>query len=91
MAYEVDAKPKGPKHKMEDGVGCESCHGPGSAYKSRKIMKAISEGTEDGAKYGLVTPTEETCVECHNKKSPTYKDFKFEEMAAKIAHPVPKK
>lgn len=90
-AHGVDAKLKGPKFKTEEGVGCESCHGPGSAYKGRKVMQNIYDGKVDGAKYGLVKPTEETCVTCHNEESPTFKGFKFEEMVAKIAHPVPKK
>lgn len=90
-AFGVAANLKGPKLKTENGVGCESCHGPGSAYKGRKIMKDIYEGKVDGKKYGLVMPTEETCVKCHNKENPFHKEFKFAEMAAKIAHPVPEK
>lgn len=89
-AFGVDAKLKGPKLKLEEGVSCEVCHGPGSAYKGRKLMKAIYEGKEDGAKYGLIKPTEDVCVKCHNEESPTFKEFKFDEMVAKIAHPVPK-
>jgi hypothetical protein len=89
-AYGVDAKLRGAKLTLEEGVSCEVCHGPGSAYKSRKLMKAIYEGKQDGAKYGLIKPTEETCVKCHNKESPTFTEFKFDEMVAKIAHPVPK-
>jgi hypothetical protein len=90
-AFGVDEKLKGPKLTMEEGVSCESCHGPGSGYKKRKIMLAIYAGKEDGAKYGLVIPTEKVCKTCHNEESPVYKGFNFKEMAAKIAHPVPKK
>ncbi|MFQ5752663.1 MAG: multiheme c-type cytochrome [bacterium] len=90
-AHGVDAKLKGPKFKVEDGVGCESCHGPGSAYKGRKVMQDLYAGKLDKAKYGLVLPTEKTCVQCHNEESPAYKEFKFKEMVAKIAHSVPKK
>lgn len=89
-AFGVDAKLKGPKLTMEEGVGCEVCHGPGSGYKSKKVMAAIWAGTEDAAKHGLVMPTEEVCVKCHNEESPRYKEFKFEESAKAIAHPVPK-
>lgn len=74
---------------MEEGVGCESCHGPGSEYKSMKVMKQIYEGKAEGAKYGLMIPTEETCKSCHNEKSPTFKGFDFKKYWAKIAHPVP--
>ncbi len=89
-AHGVDAKLKGPKLTLEEGVSCEACHGPGSAYKGQKLMKDIYDGKVDGAKYGLIEPTEEVCVKCHNKESPTFKGFNYKEMAAKIAHPVPK-
>ena len=72
--------------QMADGVQCEACHGPGSLYKSRKIMKVRA----DAVAAGLVIPDEKTCTGCHNDESPTYKGFVFAEMAKKIAHPNPK-
>ncbi len=68
-----------------EGVSCESCHGPGSMYKSATIMKdqALS------LKNGLILPTEEVCKSCHNSGSPTFKGFNYAEMSAKIAHPDP--
>ena len=39
----------------------------------------------------MVIPTAETCTVCHNDKSPTFKEFDFEKMAAKIAHANPEK
>jgi hypothetical protein len=71
--------------KMDEGVGCESCHGPGSMYKGASIMKNL----ELAKTKGLVVPTEETCKTCHNSNSPTFKGFNFAEMKAKIAHPDP--
>lgn len=88
-AYSVDAKLKGPALKLEEGVGCEACHGPGSEYKKLKIMREIYAGNLDGKKYGLIKPTEEVCVTCHNEESPAYKEFKYEEMIAKIEHSIP--
>jgi len=72
-----------------DGVGCESCHGAGSDYKSNKTMTGIHEKTLKGADFGLVSPTRETCKGCHNDKSPTYKALKFPEDSTKIAHGIP--
>ncbi len=86
-AHGVDAAQLGKKYKVEDGVGCESCHGPGSDYKKMKVMK--DEAAAVAA--GLVIPDEKTCVQCHNDKSPTFKGFDFEERFAKIAHPIPGK
>ncbi len=60
-------------------VGCEDCHGPGSAHlkvpMSDKAAKIAS----------IKKPTEETCEGCHTKAiSP---DFKFAERS-KLVHPV---
>lgn len=86
----VDAKLLGPKYSIEEGVGCESCHGPGSEYKSKKVMDGLFAKTIEPASVGLILPTEENCKKCHNDKSPTFKGFDFEKMKAQIAHPVPK-
>ena len=58
------------------GVGCESCHGPGSKHKETQ--------TED---YGMVDA--EGCIVCHEEEhSP---NFQFDDYWQKIAHPVVKK
>ena len=41
--YNIEAALLGEKFKMEDGVQCETCHGPGSDYKTLKIMKSREE------------------------------------------------
>lgn len=90
--YDVaDVKLIGAKFKVDDGVQCETCHGPGSAYKTLKVMK----DHEASVKNGLIVwkdkaEIEKGCKGCHNEQSPTFKEFKFEEMWAKIAHTVPK-
>ena len=72
--------------KVEEGVSCESCHGPGSVYKNMAIMKSREKSMENG----LILPTKEVCVKCHKKEgNPFYKPFNFEEAYAKIAHPDP--
>jgi hypothetical protein len=88
-AYGVDAKCLGEKFNVAQGVGCEACHGPGADYISMKTMKGLASGEIEAASVGLVEPTKETCVACHNDKSPTFKGFEFEKMVAKIAHPIP--
>jgi len=75
----------GAKYSVEEGVTCEACHGPGEKYKSMKIMK----DKELALKNGLIVPTEELCVSCHNKESPTYKPFKFAEAVKAIDHSYP--
>ena len=85
--YGLDASRYEKKYAMEEGVSCESCHGPGSDYKNIKIMKDIEQAKANG----LLIPTEETCKKCHNEASPTFKEFNFEERYAEIAHPKPSK
>lgn len=75
------------KYKVEDGVGCESCHGPGADYWKMSVMKDRDQSVANG----LVLPTAETCTQCHNADGPTFTGFNFDEAYAKIAHPNPKK
>jgi hypothetical protein len=75
----------GKKFKVEDGVGCESCHGAGEDYKKKSVM----ESREASIAAGMIVPTEETCKGCHNEESPTYKEFDYEKALAQVAHPYP--
>ena len=73
-----------------NGVTCESCHGAGQYYKAKKVMCRITAGTVDPASVAMIAADEATCVRCHNDQSPTWPgSFNYEEMAAKIAHPLP--
>lgn len=71
--------------KPDEGVSCESCHGPGSMYKSAGIMR----NQKLALTKGMILPTEEVCVQCHNDESPTFKGFNYDEYKAKIAHDDP--
>lgn len=70
---------------VAEGVSCESCHGPGSGYKTIPIMKS----REQSIAKGLIIPTEKECKKCHNEESPHYKGFNFAEAVKKISHPNP--
>ncbi len=76
--------------KADEGVSCETCHGPGSVYKSASIMRnkklALSKG--------MIEPTEETCKVCHLGDKPAghpeaKKAWNFEEFKNMIAHDDP--
>ncbi|MBC8192847.1 MAG: hypothetical protein H8E18_10735 [FCB group bacterium] len=72
-------------------VGCEVCHGAGDAYKKKKVMQGIYSDSLKAVDYGLITiPPEETCLKCHNERSPSFKPFNYEERVKEIAHPFPK-
>jgi hypothetical protein len=74
------------KIKPEDGVTCESCHGPGKKYMAKSTMEDRAKAVEAG----LVYPATQSCTLCHNDKSPTWKGFDEKAMVEKIAHPDPK-
>lgn len=70
-----------PSFVKEDGVQCETCHGPGSEYKVMAVMKDHAEAVAAG-----LTPisvqdgsAEKLCKTCHNQQSPTFKGFNFKE------------
>ena len=74
------------KIKVEEGVSCESCHGPGKKYMPKSTM-------EDRAKSvaaGMIYPATQSCTKCHNSESPNFKGFDEKAYFAKIAHPDPK-
>ncbi len=73
--------------KAEEGVSCESCHGPGSAYKSMSVMK----NKDLSLSKGLIVPNEAVCKKCHNEESPDFKGFDYDKYSAKIAHKNPSK
>ncbi len=83
------------KGEVIDNVTCEACHGPGSDYKSPKIMskKKFADDPKGALKAaqeaGLVMPpTEETCMRCHKKEgNPNFKPFDYEKMKL-LVHPV---
>jgi len=71
--------------RLDEGVSCESCHGPGSMYKSASVMR----DREMSISMGMILPEEAVCRKCHNSKSPTFKSFNYGEALKKIAHPDP--
>ncbi|MFC2114347.1 multiheme c-type cytochrome [Bacteroidota bacterium] len=67
---------------VEEGVTCEACHGPGSAYKSASVMRDRKAAVAKG----MIIPDEKLCKKCHNSESPTFKGFDYAKYLAKIAH-----
>ena len=70
----------------EEGIQCEACHGAGSDYYSMSVMKDKAKAMAAG----LIMPTKEVCLKCHNSESPNYKEFNYDEFYKKIAHPMKK-
>lgn len=77
---------------LEEGVSCESCHGPGSEYSSKRVKDALEAGEVTAEEIGLLRPTEETCRGCHKPEgNPFHEEFVFDDYVEKIAHPNPEK
>lgn len=64
------------------GVQCESCHGAGSMYAPRFVMK----DAELAKLLGLEKVTEERCAPCHSKDTPSLREFVFAEKVELVRH-----
>ena len=64
------------------GVQCEACHGPGSEYKSMKVMKE----RDAAMAAGLVLPAEEVCTGCHTNAPHEVPAFNYAEAVKKGVH-----
>lgn len=80
---------KAPELK-EEGVTCEVCHGPGSAYRKLSIMKSREESVKNGLiAYNSPDEIKAHCLNCHENAH--NKTFDFTAAWEKIKHPVPEK
>ncbi|MFH0866530.1 MAG: cytochrome c family protein [Bacteroidota bacterium] len=87
-AASVDASLVDATLTKEEGVSCESCHGPGSTYKSMAIMKVQADALANG----LIVPDKATCEKCHTKEgNPFYKPFNYDSAIVKVSHKNPTK
>ena len=84
--YGADSSLFGEAFVKADGVQCEACHGAGGDYMSMSVMKDKAAAIAAG----MVIPTKEVCVKCHNSESPNFTGFDFEKFYPEIAHPMPK-
>ena len=84
------------KGAVMENVECEACHGPGSLYKSPKIMSK-SKYKKDAEKQramaveaGLILVDENNCLGCHGADRPEghipAKEFNFSEMVEQVKH-----
>ena len=74
-----------------DGVQCEKCHGPGSEYMDAAVMM----DREAAMKAGLMMPTMEDCMGCHEVKGShvaihQLPKIDIEQAVSEITHPTPK-
>ncbi|MFT5122625.1 MAG: hypothetical protein ACI9TH_000190 [Kiritimatiellia bacterium] len=85
--------------EVELGVTCQSCHGPGDAYKSKEVH---GKDRATGIAAGMIFPSlEKSCTHCHNDRNPTWNPDRYtlkdgtksgfdpEQAYEKIKHPMP--
>jgi formate-dependent nitrite reductase cytochrome c552 subunit len=85
-AADTPAEFRGPTFHIEEGVQCETCHGPGERYATEEVMKDIQKAIS----LGLRMPAKEMCLSCHIPK-PSHafmnqKPFDFGAAYKNIAH-----
>jgi len=102
--YDVKTKSAPDNIKIEDGIQCETCHGPASNHikDGKTLMFQPNKAGSIDLLAHLQLPTADTCKQCHNPESPTWnpeqfttKDgkkvgFDFDQAKKIIAHPDPK-
>ncbi len=72
----------------EEGVGCEACHGPGSAYKKMSVMKDHAESVKNGMTgYSGPDAVKKQCLSCHENAHESA--FDFDAAWEKVKHPRP--
>jgi len=81
-----------PGFRVEDGVQCEKCHGPGSEYMDEKVMR----DPEAARRAGLRKFTKRDCAVCHYVKGShaavlRRPQLDVDDAWEKLAHPVPKR
>ncbi len=66
---------------LDEGVGCEACHGPGSEYQ----FEAVMMDRQAALAAGLKEANRDTCLTCHAEAHG--KPFEYEMASIAIAHP----
>jgi YVTN family beta-propeller protein len=69
-------------YTLDEGVGCEACHGAGSAF----AVEAVMRDEPAALQAGLQPVNRDTCLPCHEKAHG--KPFDYDESVKKIAHPL---
>jgi YVTN family beta-propeller protein len=84
----VPEEHRAPGFHMEEGVKCESCHGPGENHAKKESMK----DKEAAMEAELLIPKESNCVTCHKPKDShkilKKKPFDYATFWGKIAHSI---
>lgn len=60
-------------------VQCEACHGPAGEHMAVPLSDKVKKAET------MKKPTEANCKTCHNKESPTFKEFKFEDLKKELS------
>jgi hypothetical protein len=101
--YNYEKEEFHPKLKKEDGVQCETCHGPGSLHQKDGQAFLFQKKTDLDMSANHLKIDANLCKTCHNTDSPTWDPekytlesgekvgFDFEQAKALIAHPNPLK
>jgi len=89
-AADADEWERDPTFRIDDGVQCERCHGPGSEYIDESVMR----NREAAELAGLRFLSERECALCHYVKGSHVAvhhrpKLALDEARARIAHPLP--
>ena len=80
--YHDPAGGRADSYLLDEGVGCEACHGAGSKY----AVEAVMRDEPAALQAGLRPVTRETCLPCHEQAHG--KPFDYDAAVQKISHPL---
>ncbi len=100
-AYGFTQEPVTKAIPIDEGISCQSCHGPAKNYMPKDKH---ARNRDIAIKNGMIYPTEaNTCRRCHNDSNPTYNperyttrdgrkvDFDYDAAYEKIKHSLSRK
>ena len=88
-AYGVPQERLGPNYSHEEGVGCETCHGPGGDYLQSHWAGQPGFNLREARGFRIIRNLEERdqfCRSCHNPLSPTFRSFNVKAFSDDIRH-----
>lgn len=89
--FNADERDFDESFRIEDGLQCEACHGPGSEYMSEEVMRNRAAAVQAG----LRLPGTDHCMGCHIEKGShtaviPNSTVDIAKAIKQIAHPLPK-
>lgn len=75
--YDFETKTHPEQLRLEDGVQCGSCHGPGSGHMADGKVLRMNKDADIDVLANIIRPDVNTCLTCHNAENPSWDPAKY--------------